>query len=59
MAHMLTMLLDHTREQSSNMVVYKRDGNNTYGTVDLARVAHLRQEVGLDPPKAHLYQRYV
>ena len=43
-ARMLTMLLDHTREQGSGVVLYKRDCSNAYGTVDLAGVAHLMQE---------------
>ena len=38
---MLTMLLDHTREQGSRVVLYKRDHSNAYGTVDLVGVAHL------------------
>ena len=58
-ACMLTMLLDHTREQGSSMVVYKLDLSNAYSTVDLAEVAHLLQEAGVDPPKARWYQRYV
>ena len=41
------------------MVLYKRDRSNTYGTVNLAGVAHLLQEAGVDPPKARWYQRYV
>ena len=59
MARMPTMLLDHTREQGSNVVLYKRDRNNAYGTVDLAGVVHLLQEAGVGPPKAHWYPRYV
>ena len=59
MARMLTMLLDHAREQGSNVVLYKRDLTNTYGTIYLAGVAHLLQEAGVDPPKARWYQRYV
>ena len=59
MARMLTMLLDHTREQSGRVVLYKRDRSNVYGTVDLAGVAHLLREAGVDPPKARWYQRYV
>ena len=58
-ARMLTMLLDHTREQGSSVVVYKRDRSNVYGTVDPAGVAHLLQEAGMDPPKVRWYQRYV
>ena len=56
---MLTMLLDHMREQGSNVVLYKRDRSNVYGMMDLADVAHLLQEAGVDPPKARWYQRYV
>ena len=58
-ARMLTMLLNHTRELGSSVVLYKRDRNNTYNTVDLERVAHLVQEAGVEPPKARWYQRYV
>ena len=52
-------MLDHTREQGSSVVVDKRDRSNTYGTVDLAAVAHLLQHAGVDLPKARWYQRYV
>ena len=41
------------------MVLYKRDRSNAYGTLDLAGVAHLLQEAGVDSPKARWYQRYV
>ena len=58
-ARMLTMLLDHTREQGSSVVLYRRDRKNAYGTVDLAGVAHLLQEAGVDLPKARWYERYV
>ena len=50
-ACMLTMLLDHTRK-GSIVVLYNRGRSNTCGMVDLADVAHLLQEVGVDPPKA-------
>ena len=50
-ARMLTMLLDHTREQGISVVLYKQDRSNTYGAVDLAGVAHLLQEAGVDPSK--------
>ena len=33
-ARMLTMLLDHTPEQGSSVVLCKRDRSNAYGTVD-------------------------
>ena len=56
---MLTMLLDHTCEEHSNVVLYKRVRSNVYGTVVLYGVVHLLQEAGVDPPKALWYQRYV
>ena len=58
-ARMLTMLLDRTREQNSSVALYKRDRSNAYGTVDLAGVAHLLQEAGVDPSKARWYQHCV
>ena len=45
-AHMLTMLLAHTREQGSSVVLYKQDRSNAYGTVHLAEVAHLLDTQG-------------
>ena len=58
-ARMQTMLLDHVWEQRGDVVLYKRDRSNAYGTVDLSGIAFLLQTAGVDPPKARLYQRYV
>ena len=53
---MLTMLLHHTREQGSSVVVDKRGRSNTYSSVVLAGVTHLMQEAGVDPPKVRWSQ---
>ena len=53
------MLLDHVLEQQGDMVLYKRDRSNAYGTVDPSGIAFLLQTAGVDPPKARWYQRYV
>ena len=58
-ARMQTMLQDHVREQRGDVVLYKRDRSNAYGTVDLSGIAFLLQTAGVDPPKARWYQRYV
>ena len=49
-ACMQTMLLDHVREQQGEVVVYKRDRSNAYGTVDLSGIVFLLQEAGVHPP---------
>ena len=60
MACMLTMLLDHTREQDSSVqVLHKQDRSAAYGTVDFAGVAHLLREVWVDPPTARWYPPFV
>ena len=58
-ARMLTMLLNHTREQGSSAVLYKRDRSNAHGTVDLVGMAHLLQEAGVDLPEARWCLCYV
>ena len=42
---MLKMLLHHTPQRCSGVVLYKRDGSNVYGTVDPTGITHLLRPV--------------
>ena len=50
-----TMLLEHSRERGHDVVVYKRDKDNAFGTVDLNGVAFLLSEEGVPLPAERWY----
>ena len=45
-------ILEHSRERGHDVVVYKRDKKNAFGTVDLNGVAFLLSEEGVSLPAA-------
>ena len=55
----VTMLLEHSKEQGHDVVVYKRDKKNAVGTVDLNGVAFLLSEERVLLSAARWYQEYM